>query len=581
KKKKVIIISSIIGVLLLACGFILLFGFRKPTEEYLKDYFTGPDPNHEDVAGVPDYYHFWYYIQGVTGENGVYCRVTDVDIIDSEFSFFKGKARVKLTTEDEYLVREIYADLKLSGLAGNWNIDKVETKMDDPDNKIIEIKDEFYERLVWNELGYSNKYGLDEFEEDRLENCSFLYDEENTDTIKYFSVDYDVSNVTDGVKYDGYLYFEGYFDINPDYSNTDYRTNVTVDDSGVGIVNADYPELPVINNEMIYFYSNDASIEEYVDAFESKYPEYKNMIIFDSTGSVMNGQDYVDIINGTYNTSRPASLVAFDTSYSDDIIGDWLVDLNSLGLDEYYGESYEYTRYLASRNGAMYGMCPNICPQGFIYRKDIAEEVLGTSDPEVVRTYLSNWDTFGKTAELMKAKGYKMVCCKGDLYRGFGYDEGEVLNNQQMDIINRFVAQGYLLSNEDSVMWSEKWQYEGMNETVFGYFGPGWMINSVIDGNSDKLWGFCPAPEAHYWGGTIIGITDNCPNKGLAALFLAFICSDTDLQISMAETRYNTPNNKTASQRIIDEGLVTYSLSALANEPQKYYDEIARKIEDY
>jgi hypothetical protein len=137
-----------------------------------------------------------------------------VDIIDSEFSFFKGKARVKLTTEDEYLVREIYADLKLSGLAGNWNIDKVETRLDDPDNKIIEIKDEFYERLVCDKLGHNNKYGLDEFEEDRLENCSFFYDEEKSGSIKYFYFDYDVSNETEDGEYDGYLSFEGYFDIN-------------------------------------------------------------------------------------------------------------------------------------------------------------------------------------------------------------------------------------------------------------------------------------------------------------------------------------------------------------------------------
>lgn len=636
RKKKIIIISSIIGVLLLACGFILLFGFRKPTKEYLKDYFTGPDPNHEDVAGVPEYYHFWYYIQDVTGESGVYCRVTDVDIIDSEFSFFKGKARVKLTTEDEYLVREIYADIKLSGLAGNWNIDKVETRLDDPDNRIVQIKNDFYKNLFLLRLGYSNKYGLNEFEESRMIETSRYYYDDDHNPVEGFTVKYDVSGQTEDGAYDGYIIFDGYIDINPAYSDTDYRTNVTIDDSnavftknvendpgtdtgnddnsgnntannntgnstgnndnsgnntannntgsndnGNNAANNNPVEgLPAITDEKIYIYSWNNEFGNLLDYFTQKYPEYSDLIEFINMG--MNGADeeYLDAVSSKINSSsQPLSMVMYDGECADQLYGSRFISMSELGVEPYYTDAYDYTKVDATYDGKLKGMSPYVCPTGFIYRKDIAEEVLGTSDPEEVYKCVCTWDIFEDTAAKMKDSGYYMLYTTGDLARGYGGTtwEGNVPDAcfQQID---RFVSNGYFADGSTDAMWSTAWN-EGMNSNVFGYFGPDWFINFTLAGYTTKEWGFCPGPEFHHWGGAYIGVAETCPNKGLAALILVTICCDEDIQYDFAVNNYYTPNNRSAAKKLISSGAICYNTNVLKTPIAKYNDEIAANIE--
>lgn len=64
-----------------------------------------------------------------------------------------------------------------------------------------------------------------------------------------------------------------------------------------------------------------------------------------------------------------------------------------------YSNAYQYTVDYATIDGKLKGMCWQATPGCFIYRTDIAEEVLGTSDPAKVQEYVKDWDTFLDTAE--------------------------------------------------------------------------------------------------------------------------------------------------------------------------------------
>ena len=641
KKKKIIIISSIAAALLIACAVVFFLGFKKPTEKYLKDYFTGPDPSNENVAGVPEYYHLWYYIQHLTGESGVYCKITDVEIVKSEYSFFSGKASVILTTEDEYMTRKVYADLELSGIAGSWSIDKVElAPLDNKDNKIIALNEGFIKRVVEYNLGSNNKYGLDGYDKDRV-----LAFETNSvgrlsdDEIDYFTIKYDISNTTSEGVYDGYIVIYGGIDVDPDYRDTDYELDLSTDSVNVDFKLFDSNEpgnntgnndgnntgnndgnntgnntgnndgnntgnntgsndgnnsgnntgnngtenpiagLPPITDDKIYLYSWNDEFGTLVEAFKKKYPEYSDLVEFVNLGMSGNSQDYFDaVLSRITHHTQPLSMVMYDGECASQLFDSRFISMDKLGVEQYYKDAYEYTKTDATFNGELKGMAPYVCPMGFIYRKDIAEQVLGTSDPAEVYKYIYTWDMFEDTAAKMKDNGYYMLSTKEDLARGYGGTiwEGTVPDAcvQQAD---RFAANGYLAYSEESA-WSAAW-YEGFDSNVFGYFGGDWFVNYTMPDYTTKEWCFCPGPEYHHWGGAYAGVTETCPNKGLAALILVTICCDEDIQYDYAVKNHYTPNNRSAASKLISSGEISYDSNVMKTPMAEYNDEIAANTE--
>ena len=217
---------------------------------------------------------------------------------------------------------------------------------------------------------------------------------------------------------------------------------------------------------------------------------------------------------------------------------------------------------------------------GFLYRKDIAEAVLGTSDPDEVYKYICTWDLFEDTAAKMKDNGYYMLASQGDLARGYGYDLNDPnLPAQSTQQIDRFVNNGYIALGTDDYMWSQKWN-DYMNSNVFGYFGGDWLINYTIAGISTEEWCFCPGPEYHHWGGAYIGVAETCPNKGLAALIIVTLCCDEDIQYDYAVNSWYTPNNRNAAAKLISSGDISYNSSVLKTPMAKYNDEIAENTND-
>lgn len=62
-----------------------------------------------------------------------------------------------------------------------------------------------------------------------------------------------------------------------------------------------------------------------------------------------------------------------------------------------------------------------ITPAGIFYRRDLAQEVFGTDDPDVIGEYFKDYDTIRETGETLKNAGYKIFAsdaemdyCSGD-----------------------------------------------------------------------------------------------------------------------------------------------------------------------
>ena len=99
---------------------------------------------------------------------------------------------------------------------------------------------------------------------------------------------------------------------------------------------------------------------------------------------------------------------------------DYTMDISKLGVN-YYDTEYEYTVSAAmdTRNGAIKGVSFQCCPAALIYRRSIAEDVLGTSEPAEVQAKLSDWTKFNEVAKTAKEKGYYMTASYVETLRTF------------------------------------------------------------------------------------------------------------------------------------------------------------------
>ena len=92
-----------------------------------------------------------------------------------------------------------------------------------------------------------------------------------------------------------------------------------------------------------------------------------------------------------------------------------------LGITEdELANQYKYTKDIVTdADGNLKGLSWQGCPGVLIYNRDIAKEVLGSDDPEEVQKAVADWDTFKKTADQLKEKGYKITSTTNDSYRVF------------------------------------------------------------------------------------------------------------------------------------------------------------------
>ena len=158
-------------------------------------------------------------------------------------------------------------------------------------------------------------------------------------------------------------------------------------------------------------------------------------------------------------------------------------------------------------------MCWQATPGCFIYRTDIAKEVLGTDDPAKVQEYVKDWDTFLDTAETMKQAGYKMLSGPSDAkkpiidQRTSAWVENDTVNidpviTEYLEFAKKLYDGEYTNNN---AQWSDGWNTD-FTADVFGYFGCTWFTYwSINDKEGSETYGkrnMCQGPTTYHWGGT-------------------------------------------------------------------------------
>ena len=205
---------------------------------------------------------------------------------------------------------------------------------------------------------------------------------------------------------------------------------------------------------------------------------------------------------------------------------DYSLALSALGItDADLADQYKYTQdVVTDTNGNLKGSSWQGCPGVLIYNRAIAEEVLGTQDPDAVQEFVKDWATFSETVATMKDAGYYMTSSVNDSYRVYSNNvtskwvEDGVINIDE-NIMN-WVADSKAMVDAGQTntydLWGDDWS-KGFypDGKVFCYFGPAWFVDFSMAADAEGSianaggWGACSGPQGVFWGGTWM-----CPATG-------------------------------------------------------------------
>lgn len=246
----------------------------------------------------------------------------------------------------------------------------------------------------------------------------------------------------------------------------------------------------------------------------------------------------------------------------------FFADLDEMGAKDYEGQIVDYVWKVGQDSeGIQRAISYQITPAGIYYRRDIAETVFGTDDPDEIGKLFKDYPTILDTAEKLKANGYRIFASDAEM----GYFSGDsawVVDNKlnldkarldYMDlVVNLYQNDLTAYANQWSTPWYQAmagsvpiltaevqsyaddsinvWDAEGFAEAtkdldkteVFAFGLPSWGVLTLRDnvGETSGKWGVCSGPAYGFGGGTFIGISAMSEHKDLAWDFLKWVTLD-------------------------------------------------------
>ena len=240
--------------------------------------------------------------------------------------------------------------------------------------------------------------------------------------------------------------------------------------------------------------------------------------------------------------------IKIDKAIKDADIASYTVDIGSNEKGQVVGLGYQAT-----------GGC-------FIYNRTVAKTVFGSDDPKTVQAAIGggsqSWDKFWDAAKKCADKGVAIVSGDGDIWHAIenSSDKGWIVDDQLyidpkreafLDVSKNLTDNGWSNKTQD---WTDAW-YADMAELgakpVLGFFGPAWLINYVMAGNSKDTygdWAVCNSPIGFFWGGTwVLGSKVAAKDKNKKAVVKGIIewitldTSNTGLLYHWANGTLNGP----------------------------------------
>jgi hypothetical protein len=309
--------------------------------------------------------------------------------------------------------------------------------------------------------------------------------------------------------------------------------------------------------------------------FADKY-EIKTTIIATTEGAYQPALDQALSAGGADAPDIYAAESAFVLKYTQGDASQYAASYKDLGIDVdakiKEADIAQYTIDIGTNgNGDVVGLGYQATGGAFIYRRSIAKEVWGTDDPtEIAKLIGPGWDKFYDAAADLKEKGYGIVSGDGDIWHAVENSselpwvvDGKLVidpkREEFLDLSKELKDNNY---HNDTQDWQDAW-FADMKDAgakkIFGYFGPAWMINYVIAGNSGETfgdWAVCEPPIGFFWGGTWVLGSESSEKKEAVGQIIEWITLDSSEQGLQYMWANGTLNGEGGTKDSVSSGTV-------------------------
>ena len=328
--------------------------------------------------------------------------------------------------------------------------------------------------------------------------------------------------------------------------------------------------------------------DEFRERLEAVYPEVEETSKDGTVTTLKDGTEIHWIINpnqdGVYQQKLDEALLKQADASADDKIdiflsetdyvfkytdkdADVAMPLKDLGIDpdKDLADQYDFTRTTASdSDGVQRGSTWQCCPGLLVYRRDIAQDVVGTDDPAAVGEKVKDWDTLKATAEELKAKGYYTFASYADTFRLYGnsiseswVQPGDTTVKVDPQIMNwidnskEWLDAGYLNPTVKG-QWNDDWNKAMSSQSnVFAFLLPAWGIDFVLNPNWDGdagAWAVTNPPQEYNWGGSYIHAATGTDNPEHAKDIILAMTADKDNLLKISKDYSDFTNTKSGMQ---------------------------------
>lgn len=375
-----------------------------------------------------------------------------------------------------------------------------------------------------------------------------------------------------------------------------------------GIENVE--EGKVIN---IYCWNN-----EFRERVEAVYPEVKETSKDGTVTTLNDGTEIHWIVNpnqdGVYQQKLDEALLKQADAAPDDKVdiflsetdyvnkytdadADVAMPLVDLGIDPDtdLADQYSFTKVTASdANGVQRGSTWQCCPGLLVYRRDIAQEVFGTDDPEEIGKKVKDWDTIKGTAKELADKGYFTFASYADTFRLYGnsieqpwVSEGETVIKVDQKIMNwvndskEWLDAGYLDKTVKG-QWNDDWNKAmGSSSKVFAFLFPAWGIDFTLKPNwdgGDGAWAVTNPPQEYNWGGSYVHACTGTDNPQHVKDIILALTADKDNLLKISK-EYSDFTNAQSSMQAAAKDDANFSSDFLGGQNAfQYFAPVAENI---
>lgn len=305
-------------------------------------------------------------------------------------------------------------------------------------------------------------------------------------------------------------------------------------------------------------WSSGEELGRFVEGFNELYPDVTvNITVVPNadflaklTPTLASGQGAPDIFTGESDYVK----YLVDSGYWDD-----------LKAEPYNADTSDVWDYVVSvgtdDGGTLRALSFQASPGSIMYRRDIAQDVLGTDDPDEVAAMLTDESAMLDVAAKLKESGIKMFASWQDIFNmefsnraePWVVDDKLVIDESMlsfMDTAKTITDNGYDLGVDP---WAPEWIAAVDSADTFCYVLPSWGYQSVVKPGAVETageWAMCQGPIPYVKGGTWLGIYKDSPNKDLAWAFLSYCCLNSE-----AQQAYATEYGEYVSLKSADEAL--------------------------